>query len=637
MTIRTVLLAALFFCLLAAGAAAETGTVPETPLLRDVAGEEDVEALGIFPGIAWAHCYGGSSTEIMGEVRQVSDGGFIITGSTFSNATGNVGVNHGSYDVWVVRLTESGLLSWQRCLGGSDADHGESIQETADGGFILAGSTASNATGDVGINHGDRYTYDAWVVKLAAAGNIEWQRCLGGTWHDYARSIQQTSDGGYIVAGYTSSADGDVSGNHGGTDAWVLRLTREGGIDWQRCLGGTSLDYAYGIRQTADGGYICIGNTQSTDGDVSGNHGSDDVWVVKLTESGLLSWQRCLGGTGDEYGYDVRQTSDGGYILIGQTGSNDGDVSGNHGSDDVWVVKLTESGSLSWQRCLGGSSAEEASGIWAKSDGGYIIAATTESDGGQVSGNHGQPDAWVVELTAAGNIEWQRCFGGSDYDYGVDILQLTDGNFIFAGRTRSTDGDISGNHGGYDFWAMKLGDGTTPEPAPVELVLSPGWNFISTPKRLAEGSSTAWEVFGTVDTAGHSIFRYDAFNAAWEAMGKTDPVQPLDGIWIYANTTTTIPLTFASGDLQTPPTKELCFGWNAVGVGSVEPVSARDCFYSVRSGWATLIGWNATEQQYGTAIVNGGSGSYSDARLLYPTEAAWVFMEADGVLGAITA
>jgi len=636
MKIRTLLFAAFFVCLLAAGAAAETGTVPETTLFADAAGSEEIEAQGAFPGIAWAQCYGGSSDDTVRELQQVSDGGYVLIGYTFSNASGDVGVNHGSSDILVARLTGSGTLAWQRCLGGKDADYGMSIQETTDGGFILVGSTTSNATGDVGSSHGST---DAWVVKLTPAGAIEWQRCLGGSLYDPAYAILQTADGGYILAGQTTSNDGVVSGNHGSSDAWIVRLTREGGIDWQRCFGGLSLDSAASIRQTGDGGYAFIGSTSSNDGNVTGNHGARDVWVVKLTESGSPSWQRCLGGSGDDFGTDIRQTGDGGYILIGRTTSSNGDVSGNHGRLDLWVAKLTESGTLAWQRCLGGSEDEVAYGIWVKADGGCLLAGSTDSDDGQVTGSHGDEDAWLVELTAAGNMEWQRCFGGSSMDYGVNLRQTADGGFIFGGYTYSNNGDVSGNHGGYDLWVVKLGSGTTPEPAPVSMALSRGWNFVSTPKRLADGYSTAGELFGkTVDTAGHSIFCYDAFNEAWAAMGKADPVLPLDGIWIYSNATVAITLTFAPGDIaQTPPTKELWCGWNAVGVAGTEPVSARDCFYSVRSGWANVIGWNATEQQYGMSFINGGSGSYSDSGLLYPTEGAWVFMTEDGVLGAIAA
>ena len=178
--------------------------------------------------------------------------------------------------------------------------------------------------------------------SLAQAPTIEWQKCLGGTNDDRAYSIQQTSDGGFIVASITGSNDGDVSGNHGYDDAWVVKLNSSGNIEWQKCLGGTSYDVANSIQQTSDGGFIVSGYTGSNDGDVSGNHGVYDYWVVKLNSSGDIEWQKCLGGTDYDYAYSIHQTSDGGFIVAGNTASNDGDVSGNHGASDAWVVKLNK-------------------------------------------------------------------------------------------------------------------------------------------------------------------------------------------------------------------------------------------------------------------------------------------------------
>ncbi|MGQ9856230.1 MAG: hypothetical protein ACUVQF_05790 [Fervidobacterium sp.] len=171
-------------------------------------------------------------------------------------------------------------IQWQKTLGGNDHDYAYSIEQTADGGYIVAGATLSN-DGDVKGNHGS-YTHDMWVVKLDASGNIKWQKFLGGTSDDYAYSIQQTSDGGYIVAGYTSSNNGDVTGNHGYEDMWVVKLDGTGNIAWQKCLGGSSYDYAYSILQTSDGGYIVAGCTESDNGDVSEKRWGNDVWVVKL-------------------------------------------------------------------------------------------------------------------------------------------------------------------------------------------------------------------------------------------------------------------------------------------------------------------------------------------------------------------
>ena len=187
-----------------------------------------------------------------------------------------------------------------------------------------------------------------------SAPEIQWAKCYGGSEYDAALSIQQTTDGGYIVAGLSLSNDNDVSGNHGGEDYWIVKLTSTGSIEWQKSLGGSGEDRASSVIQTTDGGYIIAGTSNSNDGDVSGNHGRDDYWIVKLSSTGILEWQKSLGGSGDDDANSIQQTTDGGYIIAGGSNSNDGDVSGNHGSDDYWIVKLAPSGSIEWQKSLGG-------------------------------------------------------------------------------------------------------------------------------------------------------------------------------------------------------------------------------------------------------------------------------------------
>ncbi len=150
-----------------------------------------------------------------------------------------------------------------------------------------------------------------------SAQEIQWQKCFGGSSHDEPFSIHQTTDGGYIVAGYTDSNDVDVSGNHGDTDFWLVKLNSSGSIQWQKCLGGSYWDMAYSIQQTSDGGYIVAGYTISNDGDVSGNHGGYDFWLVKLNSSGDIQWQKCLGGSTNDEAHSIQQTTDGGYIVAG--------------------------------------------------------------------------------------------------------------------------------------------------------------------------------------------------------------------------------------------------------------------------------------------------------------------------------
>jgi hypothetical protein len=404
------------------------------------------------PSIDWQKCLGGSLTDYADSIQQTTDGGYILTGTTYSN-NGDVSGNHGGvYDAWVVKLTSLGVLQWQKCLGGSLNDAGYSIKQTADGGYILTGYTNS-IDGDVSGNHGGG---DTWVVKLTSLGVIQWQKCLGGSLNDNGRSIQQTADGGYILTCETLSNNGDVSGNHGDFDVWVVKLTSLGVIQWQKCLGGSDYDNGRSIQQTTDGGYILTGETLSNNGDVSGNHGDFDVWVVKLTSLGVLQWQKCLGGSSGDYADSIQQTTDGGYILTSTTDSNNGDVFGNNGLNDIWVVKLTSLGVIQWQKCLGGSSGDYGRSFQQTTEGGYILTGYTLSNNGDVSGNHGGTDAWVVKLNSLGLIQWQKCLGGSLNDNGRSIQQTTDGGYILTGETLSNNGDVSGNHGDNDVWVVKL-------------------------------------------------------------------------------------------------------------------------------------------------------------------------------------
>ena len=207
-----------------------------------------------------------------------------------------------------------------------------------------------------------------------------------------------------------------------------------------------------------DGGYIVAGYADSNDGDVSGNHGGGDCWIVKLDTLGKIKWQKCLGGSGGEMAQSIQQTKDGGYIVAGYAESNDGDVTGNHGDHDYWIVKLDNTGSIKWQKSLGGTRSDEARSIQQTGDGGYIVAGESRSNNGDVSGHRGNmlSDYWIVKLDSIGNIQKEHSFGGTSNDGANSIHQTKDGGFIIAGYTYSNDGDVRGNKGGSDYWIVKL-------------------------------------------------------------------------------------------------------------------------------------------------------------------------------------
>ncbi|MDI6787632.1 MAG: hypothetical protein QME51_04610, partial [Planctomycetota bacterium] len=264
-----------------------------------------------------------------------------------------------------LKLTSTGSIDWQKTYGGTGSDSAQSIQQTSDGGYIVAGVTQSFGTGSA----------DFWVLKLTSTGSIDWQKTYGGTGYDRANSIQQTADGGYVVAGNTTSFGA------GSNDFWVLKLNNDGTVAWQKTYGGTGGETANSIRQTSDGGYIVAGTSDGA---------GVDFWVLKLNSDGSVVWQKTYGGTGDEYARPIQQTVDGGYIVAGYT------TSFGVGSYDIWVLKLNNDGTVAWQKTYGGTGGETANSIRQTADGGYIVAGNTPSFGA------GSADFWVLKLNPDG-------------------------------------------------------------------------------------------------------------------------------------------------------------------------------------------------------------------------------------------
>ena len=354
--------------------------------------------------------------------------------------------------MWLVKLNYEAQIEWQKCLGGFSQDFGNSVEQTSDGGYILAGSTNSNE-GDVSGNHGQ---VDFWVVKLYENGTIQWQKCLGGTSTEIAWSCKQTNDGGYIVGGDTYSNDGDVSGNHGDADCWIVKLDQNGQIQWSKTIGGIAIESLSEIQICADGGFIIAASSNSNDGDVSENNGESDAWIFKLSNSGVLLWEQSYGGSGSEYAASIDILNDGGFILAAGTASNDGDVNGNNGQTDNWILKLDATGTEIWKTCIGGSLNDIPRSIIQSQDGGFVFAGVTNSLDGAIDTAYGEDDWFVAKLNAAGSIEWTQCFGGSELEYTRAIFQTSDNGLAIAGYTLSLDGNIPQNQGYIDAWIIKL-------------------------------------------------------------------------------------------------------------------------------------------------------------------------------------
>ncbi len=440
------------------------------------------------PNMALQKELGGSSDDQLYSIRQTSDGGFIAGGISSSIASGDkADTCWGAYNYWVVKMDNAGNIQWQKDIGGDNDDELRMIQQTTDGGYIIGGYSNSDSSGTKTSNPVSgafSYDYDYWIVKLDNTGNIQWQKDIGGTGNDYLNAIEQTTDAGYILAGYSNSdSSGDKTmASNGGDDYWIIKLDSTGNIMWQKDFGGDNSDglslfnySSISIDQTTDGGYILGGSSNS---DSSGNKTTNpaggvssydfDYWILKLDNTGNIQWQKDIGGTQTDFLYSVKQTTDGGYIVGGSSNSG---ISGDKtlpcwGTYNYWVLKLDNSGNIQWQQNLGGDGTDILSSFIQTQDGGYFVAGTSNSDssgnkttnpwGGAKSMDY---DYWALSLDASGNIIWQKDMGGANSDQALAAIETADTAFVLGGASSS---DASGNKATHnyglenDYWIVKL-------------------------------------------------------------------------------------------------------------------------------------------------------------------------------------
>ena len=374
----------------------ESSVVEDHRAERGALAESDKKGLE-----GWVRTFGGAGQDGGYSVQQTADGGYIITGRTLDNFGGD--------GLWLIKTDSAGNRVWDRIFGGEGADWGHSVQQTTDGGYIITGYTQDNLGGK-----------DVWLIKTDSAGNRVWDRTFGGSGQDGGNSVQQTADGGYIITGYTLD-------NFGGDDLWLIKTDSFGNKVWERIFGGKGHQQGDSVWQTTDGGYVITGRTLD-------NFGGDDLWLIKTDSFGNTMWDRIFGGEGADWGHSVQQTADGGYIIAGYTRDD-------FGGKDLSLIKTDSLGYKEWGRAFGGAGQEEGHSVQQTADGGYIIAGYTLDD-------FGGDDLWLIKTDSFGNKVWERAFGGAGQEVGFSVQQTTDEGYIITGYTLD-------NFGGDDLWLIK--------------------------------------------------------------------------------------------------------------------------------------------------------------------------------------
>jgi hypothetical protein len=382
------------------------------PLLFDSCKKDDDD--GVVPNSSntWTKTFGGTGYDFGNSVQQTTDGGYIITGGTESFGNGNG-------DVYLVKTDENGDSLWTKTFGGTGSEVGYSVQQTTDGGYIITGETDSFGNGNK----------DVYLIKTEGNGVLQWSKTFGETGDDGGKSVQQTTDGGYIISGSV-----DTFGN-GYSDVYLVKTDENGVEQWNKVFGGFNRsDMGFSVQQTTDGGFIITGTfCSSGDCPIIIGHVDTDVYLVKTDENGVLQWSKTFGGTGSDVGHSVQQTTDGGFIITGWTDTSD---VFNY-NKDVYLIKTDGNGDEQWNKTLGVTTDTYSYSVQQTTDGGYILS------GGSIN------DVYLVKTDENGDSLWTKTFGGTGSEVGYSVQQTTDGGYIITGNT-----DSFGN-GYYDVYLIK--------------------------------------------------------------------------------------------------------------------------------------------------------------------------------------
>ena len=451
------------------------------------------------PTQIWDKAFGGTEVDVLRSTQQTTDGGYILGGFSTSGVSGNkTQANRGQQDYWVVKVDAAGIKQWDRTYGGNQGDYLRSVRQTTDGGFILGGYSSSGISGDrTAPNPPDANGFvlnDYWLIKLDSQGNKQWDRAYGGTGADLFDSVLQTADGGYILAGksYSGVSPDKSQPSRGQGDYWIIKTDAQGVRQWDRTLGGIGEDELSSMQITADGGYIVGGWSNSG---ISGertqlSRGGNDYWIVKLNSQGNTEWDRAYGGNQNDALWDLRQTPDGGYILGGSSSSGiSGEKSEPHYGPisvypDYWIVKIAGDGTRQWDRTFGGDDYDDLFEICTTADGGYALGGRSRSG---ISGNKAQPnrspasnpatDYWLVKVDSNGGKQWEMVLGGTGGDDAYTLMQTPDNGYLMGGVSDSDPSiyKTQPSYGSGDFWIVKL----VPPAAPQlriqgDSVLCPG-------------------------------------------------------------------------------------------------------------------------------------------------------------------
>lgn len=367
--------------------------------------------------VAWIKTFGGSNYDFAKAVVQLPNGHYVMAGTTRS-IDGDVSGSRVGYDPWIAEIDTAGNMLWSKAFGTNADEHTDNLVATSDGGFVMVGHIGFNF--DTTSNRG-------WIIKTNNSGNEVWRKDFTTSNDSKILDVITNSDGSLVIAGYTTTANG--------RDGWIAKLDASGNEVWNKTFGGTKEDQLTSITIASNGGYVASGFTQSSDMNLSANKGSFDGWILKIDDNGNMQWSKNFGGSGADYLKSIVRSNDGGYVSVGNTNSSNGDVSQNRGNFDEWVLKIDASGNKQWVKTFGGANDEYVTGVVTTPDGGYLSIGYTNSTDYDVTRNTGGFGGWLIKMDGSGNKTASSTYGDNYDELVDDVIRTSDGGYIIAGQT----------------------------------------------------------------------------------------------------------------------------------------------------------------------------------------------------------
>ena len=403
----------------------------------------------------------------------------------------------------------NGTLAWVESFGGSGIDQATAVVTTDDGAFMVVGSTYSNDGHFAGLKSSTDADY--FLMRVRPDGGVDWTKVYGDDDDEIATGITKTSDGGFVISGYSRSDNCFTGSNGGFHDYYILKVDAQGNEIWCQNFGYPGSDQAQNIIETREGDLMVTGFFDVSASEGQGNedransgslHGVGEYWGIKLDADGQFFWKRYYGGSNNDRSYNVVQANDGGFILIGASESDDFDITDSKGSYDYWAVKLSAQGALQWTRSFGGSEIDIAYDISLTNEGNFMIVGDARSSDLDVDVNFGNADVWLIEINPQGNLLWQKSLGGSMFDSGKALLRMNENLYCITGSSRSNDGDVSVNNGENDAWTVVVDSSGA-----IQFEVAIGGSSLDFSEDVAQGVDGALLVVGNTESSDGDIIQ----------------------------------------------------------------------------------------------------------------------------------